>query len=466
MIIATKIFLAYLIPTVMGLVLLTFLERNRPRLSGGEKLALSFPLGSGLITFYMFYLGIMRVKFNLLTVSLIIWPFLFWGIRFTIQKGFRDWIHFTAPVLFKGLRNWQKILTILLLVLLLIKIILVLFVILSAPTYFDDSVSFWNLKGKGYWEQTGIVWDKNSPDFMGGANPHYPNGIPLFKCWVALWAGEWNESVVNLDTLIIFICLGIFFYCQMKRLLSPLPSFIFSYLLLSVPLVTFHAAFAQFDLMVGFYLFAGIASLYRWITEKSSLYFIISAMLFAVSLSTKDEMVALFVAVAIPVIIIYQVTQRSSIFELLKNTLLFLSISIIPNLPWFTVKRIYDLQLGFGAGGRVIEFHPEAFKLLAFYFFNTGNYNILWLGFFAVLIWTIPIALKSDLKYLLLTLALSLGVSLGVFIFTPFFEYLRIGTTINRAMLMVIPLMIFYFGVAVATLGKVLITEAQDIKGG
>ena len=456
MLYSVKILLAYLIPAGIGLVLLAFLERKNPRLSGGEKLALSFPMGSGLISFFLFYLGILRINFNLAIATAIVWPFLILGIIFSVRNGAGSLLRFSAPKLFSRLKNWQKILTILLAAILLIKIILALFIILSSPTYFDDSVSFWNFKGKGYFEQKGIIWDETSPDFMGGANPHYPNGIPLFKCWVALWAGEWNEFTVNLDTWIIFISLGILFYCQLKRYLAAWPSFLFSYILLSVPLLTFHAAFAHFDMVVGFYLFAGIAFIYRWITEKQDFYLLISALIFAVSLSTKDEMIALFGATSIPVIIIYQLARQSSFSKLMKRSLLFLSITLIPNLPWFTIKQIYNFQLGVGADTRVLEFHPEAFKLLSFYFFSTGNYNILWLAFGAILLLSIPAMVKTDLKYLLLALLFTMAISLGVFIFTPFFKFLKIGTTINRALLAIIPLMVFYGGVASAAIVKAI----------
>ena len=141
MIYSLKILLAYLIPSGMGLVLLAFLERKNPRLSGGEKLALSFPLGSGLISFYLFYLGILRINFNLAVATGIVWPFLIIGIVLSVRNGAGSLLRFSAPQLFSRLKNWQKVLTILLGAILLTKIIMALFIILSSPTYFDDSIS-------------------------------------------------------------------------------------------------------------------------------------------------------------------------------------------------------------------------------------------------------------------------------------------------------------------------------------
>jgi len=443
-----RVLLAHSIPAVIGVIFLSWLEGGKGKLGGLEKVVLGFALGSGLISFYMFYLGLLRIPFTLGRVSAIFWPFGILGILLGAKRGLGSLLHFSRPSLFRGLGRTGKCLLVLISALLICKIIFIGFIVLNVPTYFDDSVSIWNYKAKVYYYRQGIVPDKNDPDLLGGYNPHYPNGVPLFKCWVSIWAGEWTESAVNLNTFMIFLCLGLLFYYNLKHYLPDLPAYAVTYLLLSVPLLTFHSGFAHFDLWVGFYFLAGTMYLYRWMKEKVKFHFILSALLIAVGLSVKRETAAFFIWGLMPTLIIYQIAGREKLFTIIKQTALYLFVALVPNLPWYVAIGVYKLQVGLYEGAMRLEFHPEAFNLLANRFFSSGNYGILWIIFFAILIITLPAVLKSSLKYLLLLVGLSLAASLSIFIITPFFEWLRVGTTINRAMLGVIPVMVYYSALA------------------
>jgi len=453
MLLIVRVVLAYLIPTVLGFILLCALEGGRARLRRAERWALSFALGSGLVGFFLFYMGITGIRFSLFTASIPIWPFLVWGVFLWMRRRRTTVPSRPAEVPDRRAVRTRIVIGVLSCIILW-KIFWIALDIATIPSYFDDSVSCWNYKAKVYFYGRGIMCDERDPDFLGGNLRHYPNGVPLFKTWVSLWAGEWKEWAVNGNTLGFFIGLGVVFYAQLRRRSGSAVAFMATYMLLSVPLLTFHAAFAYCDIVAGFYFSSGMLYLYRWIEQRDGFYGALSALLFAVGLSVKEEMGALFVAGALPVMIIALAAGKGGWRQLAGKTLGYLAIAILPSLPWILVKAHYGLATGMGANFFRFEFHPEAFALLSSYFFDSGNYNILWALFVPAVIVGLPLAARNDLKYLLIPLVSTLVILLGAFICTPLFEFLRIGTTINRTMLIVVPLMFYYVSMVYIELVK------------
>jgi hypothetical protein len=125
----------------------------------------------------------------------------------------------------------------------------------------------------------------------------------------------------------------------------------------------------------------------------------------------------------------------------------YLGIVLSFNIPWFVVKKIYHLASGPPKDYCVFEFHPEAFGILGSYIFSSGNFNILWTVFFVALIFSYSLIVKTELKYILVSIIGASIVILALFVFTPFFEFLRIGTTINRALLSLLPIIVLYIAV-------------------
>ncbi len=439
-----KIIFAYSIPTIMGIILLSGLERGRDKWGGGEKIALGFVLGSGIIGFYLFYLAVLKIPFSFWTIFPLFLIFLFWGFILVKKRGFNKLIHFSSPILFSREKRGGKAIVAGLGVLLLCKLLLIVYNVIVSPTYFDDSVSNYNYKPKVFYQHRSVVFNSDDPDYLGGYRPAYPEGIPLFKTWVTICLGHWEEYAVNLYTAFIFIALGIIAYFNLVRFLSRLTGFIFTYVLLSVPLLTFHAGYAYIDIVAGLYLFSGIAYLVRWIREDDRQSLFLSALLFGVGLSVKDEMMVLFICAPLPALIAYQLLSRVRMINIIKTTSLYLGVVLIFNIPWFLIKLIYRLQMGPRPDQRVFEYHPEAFKILASNLFSTGNYTIIWPVFFCSLLFSWYWLFKTELKYVLIAIAGALFITLYLFIFTPFFEFLQIGTTINRALLIILPVVIFY----------------------
>ena len=228
------------------------------------------------------------------------------------------------------------------------------------------------------------------------------------------------------------------------RSLPPFASRVFVYLLVGIPIFTFHAASEHLEIVTAWYYFAGTAYLLRWIREGDRTSFLLSGLLWGVGLSAKDEVMALFVGGALPVLAAYGIAQRWKPGRFAAAAGSYLAAALALNLPWFVVKNVYGLAMGLPDRYRHFEFHPEAFGLLAQNLFGSGNYNILPAIFFGGLILFASRVFRSPLKYHALSLAGALAVTLSLFIFTPFFEYLLIGTTISRALLTIAPVVVLF----------------------
>lgn len=443
---------AYLLPLLIGLTILGLLERGKKVFRFGEKLAYGFALGAGLIGFYLFYLGVAKVPFTFFWVTLPAWPGIIGAVFLIHRKGLEALLKIPHPRLPVRWGWGKKLLSILIGMLLLGKLFFALFHAAFVPTYFDDSVANYNYKPQVFYHTRSIVTNPESPWFLGGYRPSYPQGVPLFKVWVMTWTGGWNEPAVNLLSPLVWIGIGLIGWRAFRDSLSPFPALAFTYVLLSLPLLTFHAAFAYIDIHCAFFLLGGMALFLRWIRERDRVVLLTAALVLAVGLSVKDEMLALTAVGFLPPLALWHLLNRARIREWLNTFSLFLGGLLVFNLPWLVMKRVWNLQVGPRADQLAFEFHPEAFGYLSSYLFQTGNYNIIWPVFLGAAVLSIPLVLKTDLGYLALALAGMFLITLGLFICSPFFEFLKIGTTINRALLMFLPLVVYYLVLIYGTL--------------
>jgi len=387
---------------------------------------------------YIFCLGLIGVRFTFWSCSAPVWPALILN-GFWLKTG-RIRLSPGRITLSEKMRPAGKVFFSLLLGLLAVKLGFNLFISSSAPAYFDDSITIWNYKAKVFYHHRGIIRDRDHPDFFGGKVPKYPNGVPLFKTWIAVCTGGWREWAVNSLSPVIFLLTGILLYYGLSRWLLPWLALVGSYLVMSLPLFAFHGAFAHADNYVGCYLMGGLIFLYRWLREGRPGPALVAAGFFATAGWIKDEGLILFLGgVSLPLLIYVLLTPGKWKAALLLFAAVFLFL-----LVWLGAEVVFRFPMAV-AGGEYfrLEFHPEAIPLLKRFFLNTGNYNIFWVLYLISLPMTWLAGKDRRLRYLAAINLMTLLTALGPFVFTPLFKWLAPGTTINRAMLMLIPGLIF-----------------------
>ncbi|MDS4040683.1 MAG: hypothetical protein RKP20_05850 [Candidatus Competibacter sp.] len=94
----------------------------------------------------------------------------------------------------------------------------------------------------------------------------YPYTVPLLALWPTLAYGAWNETAANLPWLGCALALGLGFYGQSRLWgASPLTALVFTWLLLSLPLLNTHVALAGYaDLWLAAVFGLSAIAFFQW----------------------------------------------------------------------------------------------------------------------------------------------------------------------------------------------------------
>jgi dolichyl-phosphate-mannose-protein mannosyltransferase len=431
--------IGYGLPLLMGVIIVDLLEGKQKLFIKTEKVGLGFMVGYGIQALYIFFLGLFRIQFTFLSCSLLIWVILLIGlIRLKNKKRLLriEERSERRPVL-----NWKTAVISAIILLILWKYLFSFAGAFLNPSYFDDTVSIWNYKAKVFYAHRSLVLQTGHVDFLGGLVQKYPPGIPLFKAWISICLGGWHEWAVNLITFSFFASLGLIAYGNFRCRYPRGWSLIMTYIISSVPLLGFHSFFAHVDMMIGISLFAGGAYLYRWIETEKINFLVISAILIGSGVFIKDEGLILMVTGFFPPLLLYLLIKVRDVKKILSFAALVLGVVIIWTLPWYLTKVIYGFPISLPPEYRRLEFHPEVFRMMIYYIFSSGNYNILFPTAFITMFLGAKIIITSSLRYIFLAWLGVFLMTIYPFVFSPFFEFM--GTAFGRAVVTSVPLLAF-----------------------
>lgn len=437
---AFKILIAYGSAVLIGTVLIDLIEGSKKLFLTWEKAALGFVSGVGCQALYMFFLGLLGIRFSLASCSLpacVAFAAGFWRLR-SKRPGVRGMKSQPGSVSFLGKTAMRIVL-----ILIVWKMSMSFVGAIIKPSYFDDTVSMWNCKAKVFYYNRSLVTDPKNPDFLGSGIQKYlkchPPGIPLFKAWVCLCLGRWSESAVNLITPFYFLALLFVAYANFRSRISPPWALAMSYVVLSVPLLAFHSLFAYMEIIMALVFFAGVAYLLRWIETGENAYLVVSALMIAQGVFVKDEGLILLAAGVLPPMALYLFSARERAPWAFKSALLFLSVASIWTIPWNLLKIAYAIPITLP--GQSFEFHPEVCRIIGYYLFESGNFSVL----FPVALLTIAVGwrriISGSMRYVALALVCVFFAIGCLFIFTTYAG--QTGTNFNRAVLETVPLLLF-----------------------
>lgn len=284
--------ISLLLPTMAGFVILVRLD-GKSRLTLGERLPLSFGIGVGVFSFYLFITGILGAKMSIISVIPFYLAFiaLAYTTRFKLLSTAKE-IRIRKPFI-KGLPAFIFYVTALLIVW---KILYMLFNTLGYPSYFHDSLTTWDYKAKAIYLSGGIG-SLSSENFLGGSILSYPPGIPLIRAWMAMCAGGWTDQLVHLFNFAVMLSMAVFLYATLKRHASPVIALAFCYAFISLPLLSFHASSGYADIVVGFYLLLAVTMLVRWFHSTDNAFIYLAVITGGFLPFTKNEGLILFIPV-------------------------------------------------------------------------------------------------------------------------------------------------------------------------
>ncbi len=169
----------------------------------------------------------------------------------------------------------------------------------TRPVTSWDAKQHWTRQAKVFFELRSVAPYVSLQDWLdlGGQgvytnmHPDYPIATPLIQAWTAVAIGQWNESLVNLPWLLIWVAMGLVFYSQ-ARLAGAGAALAVgaTYLLLSMPYLNIHVALAGYaDLLMAACYLAAVAAFYNWSQLRQTWLLIIALACASGCLLIKNE---------------------------------------------------------------------------------------------------------------------------------------------------------------------------------
>lgn len=442
-----------------GYALTVFAERLFSRGRGafltiGQRASLGLLVGSGFLSLYMFGIGVFGARYSLA------WFIPFFAVAallFILAKPAFPNLAFVTIVT-KARLGWrvfarrprtQKGALFALGLLLAAHIGFQSFQTVFTPTYFDDAVHTWNLRPKLLFYHGGLFLDKSDPlsgwsseAGYGFQMRSYPLFSTLLKLYLAEFTGGFFDPVINsIGLLILLSALGFLFSTLLAHTKSVFLSAAMTYIAGSIPLADIHTSSGYVDFLFGLLALVSTTFLFLWL-DKKEIFSLVGAVLFlGLAAFMKMNPFALFLIPFIVTLLASSVGKKREFLIVLG--VLAAGLALLVG-PWLAFKGLLPWQIFSSAR---FELHLDALGVLMQVLFAQGSYNIFFFGFVLFLI--VFAAKKFQTRYAPLVLygLLLFLFLIGVFLASQYGQYLKDQTTFNRAMLTVLPTLIFIVGI-------------------
>jgi 4-amino-4-deoxy-L-arabinose transferase-like glycosyltransferase len=456
-------FIAILLPTLLGFLIISILLRHEVETPLGERIALSFPLGSVIITLQIFLLGFMRIPLTLFNtafpvaieiIALASW--MFWQkiplVPISPEPGrslrceltsFQ--IHWAKKLLMAGLLIWITA-----------KLISVFVMTGLRPIYSWDAWAEWTAGAKVFFYSHSLLLDAPAQDFFGQSAVHriiyYPLHNPLLQLWISLWDGTFNEISVKFFSPVYLLSLAVCFYYFAAREMNRIAALMMLIIFLSSPLMSYHATELNCDVVLGTYLLLVAVSFLKSIRGNRP-YWTLTGIFATEALFIKEQ-AFLFVLPLILSATIYLKFNMDKTHARIAMRSFFIPFLAI--LPWYFF--IFYYGLGFEAlhdyGYSVMTeifgddpnrintyftFHPEILTGYLYWFVSLNNFNVI-LFFFPVLL-VMQMRFSKESLHLLLPIACYMLSFIFLYMFTMFFSWFMWGVIFFRNTLTFYPVL-------------------------
>jgi len=351
-----------------------------------------------------------------------------------------------------------------LLALLAWRYLTVLGIIVEQPLFGWDAMMNWAPKAI-VWFHKGELTDFVAPELWlreaTAAGPYtlgnpaastYPEMVPLIFLWHMLGAGTWEHPLLQLPWLFAAINLGLAFYGLMRMAgCGTLVASLGGYCLMSLPYLNIHTAIAGYaDLWLAAVFSLGAICLNEWEQRGKT------GMVLAVALAAIMCMQLKNPGILLGLILLLGMA-RIRLALAYRTELLILAAGVITTAACFALGLAINLpvigpvsfsaeqfQLGI-FGPEEIKFHPESTVPVLQSLFTMANWHLLWYLFLLFLFriavidrdWRKP----GTLAVIMAALAV---LYFMVFFFTKYYYHAVSFITLNRAVLYVVPIVVFW----------------------
>lgn len=385
-------------------------------------------------------------------ISILIWNWLFLIFFFLLNlflKVKQDFKEINFINKFLKLDIYTKLLVSFALFWLLFKLIIWFVSVVNLPTYQDDSFHNWNMRAKVFYERESLVLDNNDEDFLWRGYKQYPLTPSIYKTFLMNFSWKWTEWNANFPWFLYYtLWILLMFFVIFRKTESIWFSFLWVYLLSSIPLYYIHWTNPYSDVMMSIYFFIAVYFLYLFVSWKVN---ILYPILFIWILGyIKSEWLIIFTTSILLSLLVLLIIKKHFNKENIINYLKIFSGVLVVNLPFILFKTVYSLWFwnwDASIADTSLTLHFEIFYPLYQALFHTGAYNILPFFFIILIVTWFYKYKKFNKDSFIFFLSLFISFSIIIFIyFTTFtFQYVIDQTWINRSMMQIMYIFIFVF---------------------
>ena len=469
----TIMMLAYAlaVPATTGFLFVTWCTGPEAGPGALERLFLGFGIGTGMITFESFLLGIVRIPLSVTVIaSLQIATAILLG--YLLYRSGTPWRRLFGPAAegpdssLATAKHLERIMILVLTAWVLAKVLFVLYEGFTLPEHTSDSWEQWSSGAKFFFYEKGLALDSGNENFFGAGYlkvPRYPLNVPLMQVWVSLCIGEANEVYMKIWNSLFFICMIGLLFLTLRRKTSLMIAILASFFLSAVPLLTYHALVAYADLPLSFYALCAMVSfrdtMDAFENGRAGLargLLVLLGTFTALCVWTKME--GLFFAAAFSASLGLYCLVKKIPFK--KATVFFAPLALI-TVPWYVFLHSIKVPVSYGEVGQLgtaitTGIHFQVLPVIAEQVLFSANFNLIFLFLFLLVIVGCRRIVVSNLGYLYAALLAVMAMFLVLYLGTETYRWVLNLTAVNRNILTFIP-MLYY--VAALTAGRILAGE-------
>lgn len=441
--------LSLVVPILIGYLLISIIAR-RSSIRALERFALSFLIGSGLFSFSMFILGMVRLPIG--TVNILIpWVVISFALAIIASKdrlvvfdlkGFVDTIG--------GLLTLRWYETVFLL-LISARVCYSFIESLIKPVWGCDSFTTWSMRAKIFYFESGLSINGFKGYLLGSGHTDYPINTSLLETWIAKVLGKWDDLLIKAIFPIFFLCLLVIFYYSLRRLLPRFQSLVGTYLLTALPLLVLHSTAEYADLPVTVYYISALLFFIRYAKDQEKGDFIIFSLLSALAAWTKFEGLML-IFVSFILLLVFMLHNKRTLKANIRDIAAYSAFIASLSLPWYIFKSIVGVPsvMPLPQISNMFKYLPRIPIIINYLIsrdFLYGQWEIAWFVLIVVLISSFARKKSIENVYSLIALSSSITLFFLIYFLTGFYSYLLDGTAGHRNTMIYMPIIIYYISI-------------------
>lgn len=340
------------------------------------------------------------------------------------------------------------------------------------PTFLDDTLDNWNIRGRTYYEQRAVTLSlpMEDPAESRTSIGSYPPTVPLVKSWLAQLSGGWSDAAANPVHAVWLVLAVVLLYCSLRHVTSVSWALLGAYALMSLPLYALHGTNTYADAILSAYAFAAVSLLFHAGRQedagKAMAFLRLAGVAMALPPVFKNEGLLLHLP---PLLLAgawtaWRLRARGVLKprHLAGAVVALLAPAVLIAGPWIAFKLLEGLTFGNAksVAGLGIGFEPAVINAVFINTFFEAN----WLLFFPLFFGLLAVRWRLAFGRYLVPVAFFLTLYVGqicIVLFTSLATEAKMQTGYARGLAQIVPVAVF-----IATLllweGRKTMTEAWE----